>query len=425
MDTVALSHTSPQNLPAVAPPGEQAALDNLERYLGAGRALHDWWESEGVNGQFARRFNLGRTFNRPSNAYGFFDEIRTPAGPYPIMGVVQEMAYDHAPGPEDALHNIDSTRRQLREFALKYFMRVSSFQEPAADVMQPDPQATRSRNILNWCRKPGDAVGGFGYSQHFAQRRKDGAIVRFDDAEQYAIVDQRTIGEVYDWVLARVKIYDFAVRFKPFPPPSPELSFSISEDSYVAIAPEFVCDLERPAPGVAAEYGVGYAFVRNPAPGLLAYGPGSFDAAFKTIRFQVLDSGEIRVKMIFISNRPTGVLNVRLDPVAITFRASDLVTFGVTSKLFGGVERALRALPLAFPTLDPVYSYVSVLNWLTGGRAEHDWCISRDQLDLDFLIQHFLVHYRALAGSLVTWRMFPDWLDATRLPKWVVQGIAS
>jgi hypothetical protein len=425
MASAALSRPSEQLPTAASSPAEEVVLASVERYLGAGLALQRWWEVHGATGDFQSRFELERAFNRPSNAYGFFDEISTPTGTYPIMGVVQEMPYDHAPAYTGVSKGgVEATCRHLREFALKYFMRVSSFQEPAADAARTGAQDTIG-GILGWCRNPGDVYGGFGYSQHFARRKADGQIVRFEGPEQFAIVDQRELARDFDWLLARVKIYDFGVRFKPFPPPSPELSFAVGEDSYLAISPEFVRDVENPAPGVLAEYGLGYAFVKNPIRGLLGYGPGAFEAAFKTIQFQVLQSGAIRVRLVFISNRPSGILKVRLDPVALAFRASDLLTFGLSSKLFGGVERALRSLPYPAPSLDPVYTYVSLLNTLTGGRSGRDWCVTRDQLDLDFLVQHFLVHYRTLAGSLVTWRMFPDWLNETRLPKWVVEGAGS
>src|SRR5437868_5670725 len=94
--TPALSLPAEQLSASTPSSAEEVVLNTVERYLGAGLALQQWWEAH-AGGDFQHRFELQRAFNRPSNAYGFFDEIRTPSGSYPIMGVEQEMVYDHAP----------------------------------------------------------------------------------------------------------------------------------------------------------------------------------------------------------------------------------------------------------------------------------------------------------------------------------------
>jgi hypothetical protein len=57
--------------------------------------------------------------------------------------------------------------------------------------------------------------------------------------------------------------------------------------------------------------------------------------------------------------------------------------------------------------------------------AAKDLCISKEQLEKDFLVQHFRQHYQMIVGSLTTWRRIPDWLDATSLPDWVRSGVSS
>jgi hypothetical protein len=64
-------------------------------------------------------------------------------------------------------------------------------------------------------------------------------------------------------------------------------------------------------------------------------------------------------------------------------------------------------------------------NAVTGGQAAQQLCISREQLDKDFLVQHFMQHYVTIVGSLLTWRQIPNWLDAAALPDWVVAGRSS
>src|SRR5947209_6047357 len=82
-------------------------------------------------------------------------------------------------------------------------------------------------------------------------------------------------------------------------------------------------------------------------------------------------------------------------------------------------------LPTSFGSFDPVYTSVSLANLLTANQAAEQFCISREQLEKDFLAQHFTQHYTTIVGSLLTWRQIPNWLDAQALPEWVVTGRSS
>ena len=86
------------------------------------------------------------------------------------------------------------------------------------------------------------------------------------------------------------------------------------------------------------------------------------------------------------------------------------------------MKAALAAFPLRLGQFNPVYAYIDVANALTFGQAGARLCITRDQLDKRFLVQHFMQHYQAITGSLLTWRQVPDWLDTASLPDWVVNG---
>jgi hypothetical protein len=195
----------------------------------------------------------------------------------------------------------------------------------------------------------------------------------------------------------------------------------LNEESLLAISSDFIVDGGEDAarPG---EYGFGYAFIRSPDTGFLAYGPGQFDAAFEWIRFRISPEGVVRVHMAFVANRPAHIARISINPVDWTFRLADLASWGMASRLFGPLKVLLEETPLTRGAFDPVYTYVDLANSLTAGAAARELCISRDQLDKDFLVQHFRQHYQTAIGSLLTWRQIPDWLDAGALPDWVVTG---
>jgi hypothetical protein len=68
---------------------------------------------------------------------------------------------------------------------------------------------------------------------------------------------------------------------------------------------------------------------------------------------------------------------------------------------------------------------ISLANLVTGGLAGRQFCISMEELQRRFLVQHFMQHYEMLTGSVLTWRQIPDWLDQANLPQWVITGLSS
>jgi hypothetical protein len=129
--------------------------------------------------------------------------------------------------------------------------------------------------------------------------------------------------------------------------------------------------------------------------------------------------------MVFVVNRPETIANVSLNPVNWSFRLADLFSFGLTSRIFAPVKDTLERIPTPLDRFDPVYGFVSLVNAVSANQAAQQLCISREQLDKDFLAQHFTQHYVTLVGSLLTWRQIPDWLDSAALPEWVVLGKSS
>jgi len=202
------------------------------------------------------------------------------------------------------------------------------------------------------------------------------------------------------------------------------LVFALNEESNLIVHEDFINDKERPLPGVLGDFGIGYSFIKNPTPGPFGYGPGEFDAALELINFRVYETGYVSVRMIFVSNRPRQVTNVVVDPVRWGFGFADLFSFGLASRLFAPARDVLDQFPLQF-TFDPVLAYVNAANALSGNYAARNLCISLEQLEKNFLVQHFRQHYETVLGSLATWRRFPDWLDEKTLPAWVISGVGS
>jgi hypothetical protein len=400
--------------------------ESVERFLADGLALKRWWEQASAANSFAECFELERVFNRPASSFGFYDQAQLERGPLPVMGNYQEMFYDQPRTPTAFRQEAaEWMRGQMREFALRYFMRVSDFREPEASADHDPQSAPPFLSSLSW--RPQPAVGrvGFGFSQLYYKLRETGQIGRFYGADQYAIVDLREIGAKYEWIVVKVRIFDFKFTFRPFGAEAPELGLPLKEESYLVLSREFVTDQDRPQPGVLGEYGLGYAFIKNPVEGVLAYGPGEFDAAIELINFRVLESGEVRVRMAFVANRPKRIANVSLDPIDWGFRLADLFSLGMASRLLAPVKSAYSETPFRQGSFDPVYAYISLANTLTGDQAAKQWGISRERLEKEFLTRHFMQHYQTIVGSLLTWRQIPDWLDAQALPEWVVTGSSA
>jgi hypothetical protein len=369
---------------------ERAILARVEGALASGRRLRSWWEERERSGGFAGRFELVRSFNRPDSAFGFFDLAPLGAVELPVMGTVQEMLYDR-PKRRSTRESAAGLKGQVREFVLRYLLRVSDFRPPAAYPRRAAAPRPGWLSALSLCPEPEPRRKGFGYSQLYFRERAGGRVGKFPPAERFAIVDLRELGARYEWVVLKVRIFDFNLSFLPLGAAGPRLNLPAAGEQLVVLSPDFVLDRDRPAPEVLGEYGFGYAVMPDPeAGGLLAYGPGRFDAGFQLFRFRLLESGEIGVRLAFVVNRLKRLVN--------------------------------------FPSpagLDPVLAGISLANALSAGAAARELCLSREQLEQRMLVQHFMQHYEMVVGSLLTWRQIPDWTDPSALPAWVLSGVSS
>ena len=152
----------------------------------------------------------------------------------------------------------------MRQFVLRYFMRVSDFRQPEGYADSWRPPTSGLFQPLSWCPRPEAELRGFGFQQLF-YKRCGGGIGRFLEEERFAIVDLREIGDTYEWIVVRVNIFDFSFTFAPFGGALPKVIVPLTEDSYLVISRDFVVDETAPALGVLGCYGLGYSFIKNPA----------------------------------------------------------------------------------------------------------------------------------------------------------------
>jgi len=138
----------------------------------------------------------------------------------------------------------------------------------------------------------------------------------------------------------------------------------------------------------------------------------------------VMDSGDIRVRGVFIVNRPDKVAKIDIDPIDWSFRLADLVTFNMASRFMSPVKDIAEKLPLRISGIDPVGTYISMVNYLSGGRAAQQLGHSMSVLEKRMLLQHFMQHYEMLINSLMVWRKVVDWTDSANLPDYCRRGAA-
>ncbi len=392
---------------------DRIVLANVEKALVDGLALKQAWQQAEAKGSFAEQFNLARTFNQPARSIGFFDTFPTSGGDLPVMGVVQDMLYDQRKQAP-----LEFARDEFREFVCRYFMRISDYREPDAYVNDwPQPPLSGLGQFLSWCPEEEERRGGFGYLQLYYKLRETGEVGKFRRREECAIVDVREVGPIYDWLVVKVRIFDFQLRFQPLGPRSTTILVPIEQETYVVISPEFVTVEDEPGGDLSGRYGFGYALLQfEPRPGIFAYGPGFFRAGFQLVTFDVGKNGTTLVKMVFVANRPDRILRVDIDPLGWFFKLTDLVSLGLASRIAGPLRVAVENSPARIREVDLISAYIDAAETATAGYSRRDLCITRGQLEREMLLQHFMEHYRLISGSLLAWRQVPDWLATASLP---------
>src|SRR5262249_12883045 len=263
-----------------------------------------WWEQTDATNSYADRFETASTFNRPDHSFAFFDQAPLNGQPLPVLGDVMDLYYDRPKSPTK-LGVGEWMQDQLREFILHYFMRISDFRRPQAYISSGHTAPPPFLRPFSWCPEEDPARQGFGYAQLYYKLRESGQLGKFPEEQRFAIVDVRELSQTYEWIVLRIRIFDFNLSLRPFGPELPRVEIPLHEQQWVVMSPDFILNEDHPEAGVLGKYGYGYAVLKDPTDrGLLAYGPGQFDVGFQLFNFRVLESGEVRVQLVFVVNRP-------------------------------------------------------------------------------------------------------------------------
>ena len=388
---------------------DRTILQHAERTLADGMELMRWWEQKDRANSYAERFDVVREFNPGDRSFGFFDTAVIDDSAVPVMGIVQEMSYDRQKAAAGEL-----IREQMKEFVLRYFLRVSHLRQHEASAGADSTPLSAFQRLFSWLPDGGEKRPGFGYNQLYYKRRDSGRIGKFPADQQTMIVDLREIGETYDWIVLKVDMFDFNLSFAPFGSDAPKFQMPMQEQTYLVVGPRLITNEDNPEPGVLGRYGFGYAFLPcapTEGTGMLAYGPGQFAAAIQTVEFTVLHDGEIRVQATFVANRPDKITRVDLDPIGWGFQLADRLSFGTASRMMSPVKALANRLPLRVSGVDPLSTYIWLANALTGGIAGRRFGHSKAVLEKRMLVQHFMQHYQMLTSSLLMWRTVRDWTD--------------
>jgi hypothetical protein len=404
-----------------------AILREVDSSLANALQLKSWWENTHANDSYSYRFPTALTFNRPDRSFAFLDHAPVNGELMPVLGDLQDLFYDNIKAPSVATPaGVRWMRDQLREFVLHYFTRISSsFLPKSFEPGAPSPPAFL--NPFGLC--PGKNVQreGFGQTQLYYKLRETGRVGKFPERDQYAVVDMREIGTKYEWIVGNAQMFSFDVSFVPLGYNLPYALVPLREGQLGVISKQFIINEDDPSPGVAGRYGYGLATLKDPSDKTaFAYGPGYFDAGFMTFTWRMLDNGEARVQLVFVANQPERLINPYLNPLELSLKISDILSFGLTSRLLAPVENVIDQLPLAVRSalLDPVFGSIALANLTTGGLAKRELCISRTDVEKLFLFYHFTAIYTLIANSVMTWRQIPNWLDREALPKWVTKEVS-
>jgi hypothetical protein len=323
---------------------------------------------------------------------------------------------------------IADLQKQFRQFVLGYLTHVTSFRQPEAYIEKsPSTSGPRKSNPLSWCPEEAPDRQGFGFSQLYYKLKGSGKLGKFPSDQHYAIVDLRELATTYEWIVAKVRIYAFDLRFQPFGSARPELIVPLDEETHVILSGDFISDRTSPGEeGSLGTYGLGYGMLHiDDRKSVLAYGPDHFDVGFQTIDFTMLPTGATSVRMVFVVNRPERLLRVPIRPFEWSFALADVFSLGLASKIFAPVKSMLQRISPDLGSFDPILTFVSLANAISAGQAAKQLCISREQLDKEMLLQHFMQHYQMILSSLLTWRFIENWLDKASLPPWVINGQSS
>jgi len=327
------------------PQPQDELAEIAERGLSSGRSALAWYCAETRAGRISL-FDLAR--DDSSAMRGFFAKLDFEGRSTDAMGCFQTHRYrpDPAIRPDAEPHSL------------------------AAYV---------NRSFLGACHRmcPDGLPGGFGFRPLLA-RMRSGGLQTFPEADAGAYPDLGRVGEVYEWITLQVDIHDF-VRAIPGMRDHPRFfSRYIKEAACITVHADFMkCNILR-GPSDLDACSLGYAFL----PVLVhlnafGYGPGRFGTAFKVFTFALLESGDLEVRMVFLSiPRSEGVFSFAgFDPVYSLARAIDRLTLdklGVLGSVRDGMDRKFllthgRCHQAAIDGMRPIWEGT---RWVPGDQFE-------------------------------------------------------
>jgi hypothetical protein len=339
-------------------PADLEVLNLAERSLADGGEIHRWFQQRQRTADYAERFVVSPDDGRADEGFCFFDEVAVGGSRLPVMGFAQEAFFDR-----QKLGNPEAIRAQLREFVLGYLLRVS-------------------------------AAAGTSYQQLYFKLAATGQIGKFVNQERVRVVDLREVGSKYDWIVLKTK--------------------GSMDAPCLMIGPGLVTDVEGPGSDGLADYGYGFAFVPN-AParsGMIASRADYVRVGVQTTTFRLTADGEIRVRTLFVVNRPDRIAAVDVEPIGWGLQIADLVTFRMASRVASSMLAMSERLPLNAGRVDPIAAYLWMANAITGGLAEKHLGLSKAVLEKRMLLAQFRQQEELLRRLLQVWRTVPDWTAA-------------
>jgi hypothetical protein len=379
---------------------DRGILDQVDAQIAMGHELKTWWTENRDTRVRLNRVPVARQVHEPDTNYGFIVDAYLRSGTLPIVGVVQDQAFRWPKLPPSCARDPQWMKAQLRAFVLKYFMRM-------AGTLPPRTGTTGSEGREGW-----------GYRQMYYKLAATGAVGKFSPAQQQLIVPLDDVGAKYSWIVFLVKIHQFDMSFGiPGVANGPNVTLSMTQPVHTVMAPEFLVDEDNPEPGVLGRYGYGYSVVPDLAHRTaITSGPSTITNTIEMLSFRVLNTGEVRAHMEFITPQPPRIV----DPVLLAFDVADRLSFGTASKVFGPVKALLERME---PNVDPIYFSIAVLNTLSAGLAAQEFGISKQNLFKKFMNLHFTDVYKMYNLAASHFAMVQDWTDTSTLPTWATTGV--
>ena len=375
-------------------------LGQVDAQIAMGHELKTWWRENRDTRVLMNRVPIARQVHQPDTNYGFLMDAHLKRGTLPVGGVVQDQAFRRPKlQPSCAPDDPQWMKKQLRTFVTKYFMRMAGTLPPRT--------GTEGRE-------------GWGYQQMYYKLAATGAIGKFPAAQQTLIVPLDEVGTKYSWIVFLVKVHQFDLSFGiPGVSNWPNVTLSMTQPVHTVMTADFLVNEDSPEPGVLGRYGYGYSVVPDLAHrSAVTAGPSTITNTIEMLSFRVLDTGEVRAHMVFITPQPPRIV----DPVLLAFDVADRLSFGTASSVFGPLKTLLERIE---PDVDPIYFSIDLLNTISVGLAAQEFGISRQNLFRKLMNLHFTDVYKMYNLAASHFAMVRDWTDSSKLPDWATAGVIA